>query len=334
MIDPSNESVQITDDNHLSLTGTETLDADGGSVCPPGADCQKGGELPCSPMIDPSNESVQITDDNHLLLPGAETLDADGGFVCPPGADCQEGSDLPYTFHTTPADPFPCIENQTTESAVLPPQVIVQTERGESSAFAADLGKPNDDGSLTLIGTKHSIAGLEVGDSVHASLQVPGQPTTLTMRAEIESIMRVHDRYFARIDAECAEALRQNFETELVFHSNVVAGEIVGFTQQAGVDFPVFRDGVVGGIGDESRELVTLNTEGGLGSSGAFVCDREGHIVGQVVAYDPRNHVNLMSPAEQIMDDIRDFRAGHNMENQASPVSYGGAVAPAIRRGC
>jgi hypothetical protein len=79
--------------------------------------------------------------------------------------------------------------------------------------------------------------------------------------------------------------------------------------------------------------LLTLTgTEGTLGSSGAPVFDRAGHLVGQVVAYDPKNHVNLISSAVQILGDIHDFRSGVNMVERAHPVCYTGAVAPVLRR--
>lgn len=231
----------------------------------------------------------------------------------------------------TPHDPFPAAGRHGDHHTALPPQILVRTDKGESSGVS--IGKESD-GSVIVMGVEHGLGTAQVGDSLKASILGPDGAAVEQFDVQLVYIHAQHDRFFARIDAETVAGWRQNYDTDLVAHTHVMVGEEVAFTQQAGVYLPVLRHGVVGGAGDKEGELLTLSgTEGTLGSSGAPVFDRAGHLVGQVVAYDPKNHVNLISSAEQILGDIRDFRDGVNMVERAHPVSYTGAVAPVLRRG-
>jgi len=239
-------------------------------------------------------------------------------------------NDLSAAAAPVAQDPYP-IDFQPRDPHEAPAtHVHVEAGSGGASAILMDVELPKVEGNLSIVGVKHQLGQTELGDRVDVWL--PGFNEDHPAKAEVVYIHSEHDRYIARLDPATSEAFRQNFSVDPVLREHSPVGEPVEFTQQAGVPYSVLRHGVIAGRGDESGGLKTLTgADGTLGSSGAPVTDREGHIVGQIVAYDPKQHVNLMSSAEQILDDLRDFRDGVHLEERASPVSYAGAVYPVVR---
>lgn len=212
--------------------------------------------------------------------------------------------------------------------------VSVHADGGRAGAFLAKIEGLDNDGTLSIVGVKHCLGHDGVGDWIEVSLKDNLQ-LECHIRAPITHIHDADDSFRAQIDSQylhnIAGAISENLGIQPTFRIDVPVGEEVAFKQLEGVPHPVMRYGRVSGEGDETGSLKSLaGTEGPPGSSGSLVFNQAGQAVGQVVAYDPEHHVNLMATAEQILKDLSDFANGNNLADHASPVFYDGRIAPVV----
>lgn len=195
----------------------------------------------------------------------------------------------------------------------------VQADGGKAGALVGHVEQLDQSGTLSVVGVKHQLGATGIGDYIHVWIG------SEYYRARITDISADHDRYRAEISPELAKSVLENANRESLVGDGVSIGDEVAFTQLAGVPAAVLREGKIAGAADAKGEVLMLTgAECGPGASGSPVFDIDGQLVGQVLAYDPTQHLTLIASVDQIMDDLQDFVAGRNIEEHASPVSYAG----------
>lgn len=223
--------------------------------------------------------------------------------------------------HTTPAHPVDHGHHGhygEEDRTFVTDQAYVQADGGKASAIVGHVEELDASGTLSVVGVKHQLGISAVGDFIHVWVG------TDYYRARITDISAEHDRYRAEIPPDLAKTILENTPHEALVRQGVEVGEGVQFTQLAGVPNAILREGTIAGAADTKGEVLMLTgAECGPGASGSPVFDAHGHLVGQVLAYDPAQHLTLVADAEQILSDLKDFAAGRNLEDHASPVHYG-----------
>lgn len=202
--------------------------------------------------------------------------------------------------------------------SLLSEQAYVQAEGGKASALVGHFEALDVEGSLSVVGVKHQLGSAATGDYVHVWVG------RVYVRARITDISAEHDRFRAEIPPDLAKSILTNAGHKTFFESDVRVGERVEFTHMAGVPGDVMRQGTVAGaVGGKDDLFMLTGADCGPGASGSVLKNDSGQVVGQVMAYDPKQHLTLVTSADQIISDLRDFAADRNLEERASPVSYG-----------
>ncbi|MBI2299995.1 MAG: hypothetical protein HYU66_13820 [Armatimonadetes bacterium] len=300
-------------------------------------------------MYDPGGDALDDFDfgeDSHGDLAGDAHPDWDGHDAHgddwsepgdgPPG-DVTEAAHFGWDGHDAHGDdgsdplagPAGMVPGGTGDEAELDAvQMLIDVHGSEESALVLEDPGLDHGGTLSVIPPKHGLelAGAGRGDDLHVFLNGFGW-----IPAHITHVLHDGDRFRAEIDPDYADLVRcyADFDVHVGAHHPVSTGEPVQFEQMAGVAETVLRRGYVAGHTAEGCGTHTLaGTEGGPGSSGSLVVDLEGRLVGQVLAYDPEAHLNIIDDAEQIHQDLEDFANGVNLEAHASPVEFAGHAIP------
>jgi hypothetical protein len=150
------------------------------------------------------------------------------------------------------------------------------------------------DGSLSLHAASDH-GDVEVGDFVDIRL-----PNGDHVAARVTSADPNDHTYRAVVPAEDAHWLIHH-----LLGGAVEAGAHIGFEHLYHVSEGALCHGEV--VGTDGQHVLLGGADVGSGANGAPVFDDAGHLVGQLVGFDPTQGVNLMVTADHVMSGLADF---------------------------
>ena len=169
-----------------------------------------------------------------------------------------------------------------------------QADHTHADSLTADDVQVEADGSLAL----HAVpddGDIEVGDFVDVRL-----PNGDHVTARVTSADPDDHTYRAVVPAEDARWLMDH-----LLGGAVEAGAHLALEHLWHATEGALCHGEV--VGTDGQHVLLGGADVGSGANGAPVFDDDGHLVGQVVGFDPTQGVNLMATADDIMSGLADF---------------------------